>query len=267
MPLPFFSLASASGGRLEDDWDGPSPLGGIASWYTRVMAVRMVFFDLDDTLLDHRGASVRAGRAVCAKHAELASVTADEAEFEAYWYELTERHMDAFFEGLLTHEEQRRMRMKELHGQGGVTLDDEQADAAFEFYLAVYRTEWRLFDDALPCLATLEERGLRLGCITNGKSATQRPKLEDLALGERLSPIVVTGELGFHKPDPRVFRHALEQAELPAGECLYVGDKLDSDALAAAAVGLRGVWLARRDEPEASRVSTIRTLRELPRLV
>lgn len=233
---------------------------------TAAMAIRMVFFDLDDTLLDHRGASVRAGRSVCAAHPELAA-TMEDPDFEAYWYELTERHMDAFFDGLLTHEEQRRMRMKELHDKGGIALDDEEADDAFERYLLAYRGEWRLFDDVESCLKELEERGLRLGCITNGKSATQRPKLEDLGLAGRLCPAVVTGELGFHKPDARVFHHALEAAELPAADCVYVGDKLDSDALAAEAVGLRGVWLARRDEPEATRVSTIRTLRSLPRLL
>jgi putative hydrolase of the HAD superfamily len=81
----------------------------------------------------------------------------------------------------------------------------------------------------------------------------------------------ISAELGVDKPDPRIFEHALAQADVPARRCAMIGDRLDNDIAAAKAQGMRAVWLLRGeapDEPTPEQLAVpdavVRTLTELP---
>jgi putative hydrolase of the HAD superfamily len=84
-----------------------------------------------------------------------------------------------------------------------------------------------------------------------------------------------SGEVGAAKPHARIFQAACERFGVEPGDAVYVGDRLDTDAIGAASAGLRGVWLDRNgaatpDElrrAAASAVSVISTLDELPALL
>ena len=54
--------------------------------------------------------------------------------------------------------------------------------------------------------------------------------------------MLVEGEVGFGKPDPRIFRLALKRLEVPAADAWMVGDDLPWDIAGAQAVGIHGVW-------------------------
>ena len=72
-------------------------------------------------------------------------------------------------------------------------------------------------------------------------------------------------DLGFGKPDPRIWHLACERLGVPPGRTAYVGDELDIDARAACAAGLRGVWLDRHASGDRPRdVPVITDLRQLP---
>jgi putative hydrolase of the HAD superfamily len=189
---------------------------------------------------------------------------ADPGEFQAAWSELAERTFDRYLAGELGFQEQRRERLRALYAR---ELSDAEADALYADYYAGYRAAWRLFPDALPCLDALEHAGIGMGLVSNGDGPSQRDKIAVVKLDDRLDPIVVSGELGLHKPDPRVFHEACRRAGRAPAECLYVGDRLESDARGAAAAGLKGVWLDRSGaggDPEG--VTTIRSLAEVPAL-
>lgn len=81
----------------------------------------------------------------------------------------------------------------------------------------------------------------------------------------------VSEEVGAEKPDPAIFRHALEAAGAPAGRCAMVGDRLDNDIEPAMEQGMRGVWLLRGEAPDEPTAEQLRrvdvavpTLAELP---
>jgi putative hydrolase of the HAD superfamily len=73
---------------------------------------------------------------------------------------------------------------------------------------------WRVFPDVVPTLTALRRRGLRLAVVSNW-DARLRPLLAALGLAEFFEVIVVSGEVGWHKPDPRLFDHAAGQLGLP----------------------------------------------------
>jgi len=108
-------------------------------------------------------------------------------------------------------------------------------------------TEWkessvRPFDGALETLQLLRERGHKLALLTNGSAAFQRRKLARYTLEPLFELVLIEGELGYGKPDPRVFRAALAHFAIEPHQALMVGDNLDADIAGARQVGIAGVW-------------------------
>ncbi|MDH2443129.1 HAD family hydrolase [Amnibacterium sp. CER49] len=209
--------------------------------------IRVVLFDLDDTLFSHRGAVDDGLLATLDTLERIAHL--DDAAEQRRWTELEEHHYARYLTGELDYLGQRRARARDFLAPYGTVLEDDEAETWFEEYLARYRAAFRLHDDALPCLDELERRlpGVRFGIITNGDLAFQTAKLEALGLTDRVEHLVTSGELGVAKPDPRIFGAALTLFGARPGEAAYIGDRLVTDAVGAARAGLTGVWLNRTD--------------------
>ena len=223
-----------------------------------------LFFDLDDTLFDHLHAERMGARDFLHEHRHLFPWFPD--EFAARWHRLSEHHFDRHARGEITHAEQRRDRWQGIWAEAGLRLPDADVPAVSLRFLAHYERHWRAFPDVAPCLETLA--GRPLGMISNGLVTQQRDKLERLGLLERFTPLVISEEVGVTKPHPRIFHEACRRAGKAPADCLYVGDKWATDALAARDAGLKAVWLNRLGEDRPSEgVSVIRTLSELPELV
>src|SRR5690606_10059742 len=105
---------------------------------------------------------------------------------------------------------------------------------------------YRLYDDVLCLLSSLKDADIRLGLVTNGASDTQRGKLQALGIEPYFTAVVVSGEMGIAKPDPRVFASALAQLGVEPAAACHVGDNLTTDVAGANAAGMVSVWLNRR---------------------
>jgi len=103
-----------------------------------------------------------------------------------------------------------------------------------------------LFDDVLPALAELKEKGLILGLISNVDSDIT-PLLDKLGLSQLLQVVVTSQETGYMKPQPEIFKEAARQADIKIQESMYVGDQYQIDALGAKKAGMQGVLLDRND--------------------
>lgn len=100
----------------------------------------------------------------------------------------------------------------------------------------------RPFEGAVSSLLGLRERGHQLGLLTNGSGEFQRSKLERLDLERYFDVILIEGELGFGKPDARVFRRALEHFAVQPRDACMVGDNLHADVRGAQSLGIQGIW-------------------------
>jgi len=78
-----------------------------------------------------------------------------------------------------------------------------------------------------------------LGVIANHGVDTAQP----LGIAQYLDVIVTSEELGFGKPDPRLFTLALERAHCAPEEALMAGDRLDNDIVPAKQLGMQTLWV------------------------
>jgi 2-haloacid dehalogenase len=88
-----------------------------------------------------------------------------------------------------------------------------------------------------------------MALVTNGLASVQRRRFARSSIGRLFAAVVVSGELGVAKPDPRIFAPALAAVGARADEVLYVGDGVDSDMAAAARAGMDFCWVNLAGKP------------------
>lgn len=131
---------------------------------------------------------------------------------------------------------------------------------------------WELYPDVEEALAELRAAdGLRVGVVSDWGS-NLGGILSSLGLDRYLDFVIASGAVGVAKPDPALYRIALERGGAAADRALMVGDSLRADVEGARAAGMDGVLLVRADgaaqrDQEASEAHTISSLAELPALV
>jgi putative hydrolase of the HAD superfamily len=91
-------------------------------------------------------------------------------------------------------------------------------------------------------LAGLRSHGLTVGCVSNSDGSVAE-LLQRVGLGAHLAFIVDSGVVGVEKPDPGIFRIALDLARVAPTEALYVGDLYPVDVVGARRAGIEPVLL------------------------
>jgi HAD superfamily hydrolase (TIGR01549 family) len=104
-------------------------------------------------------------------------------------------------------------------------------------------TDADLYPDVRPAMGALRAAGHRLAIFGN-QPAHRSAELRALDLPVEV--IAMSAEMGVAKPSPSYFATILERLGDPdPGSVTHVGDRLDNDVMAAAAAGLRSVWIRR----------------------
>jgi 2-haloacid dehalogenase len=104
------------------------------------------------------------------------------------------------------------------------------------------------YPDAEDALARLQLAGATLAAVTNSAADAARASLREAGLLERFHAVLGADAVGAYKPDPRVYRRALDHLVVEAGEAWFVAGHW-WDVAGAKRAGLRTVWIA-RDEVE-----------------
>jgi putative hydrolase of the HAD superfamily len=100
------------------------------------------------------------------------------------------------------------------------------------------------YPDAVPALRELRERGRRLVVVSNWDYALPRV-LERCGIDGLLDGTVTSAQTGSRKPDPAIFRAALELSGCAPDEALHVGDTPEEDVDGARAAGIRALLIDR----------------------
>lgn len=141
----------------------------------------------------------------------------------------------------------------------------------------VSQSHWHPEADATPTLEALQQRGYKLGIISNAADDQDVQTLIDKAGVRSYFEVILTSAAeGIRKPNPRIFHTALQAlGGIEPGRAVMVGDTLGADILGAKNAGVYGVWISRRADNPANQAHrdtihpdrTVDTLAELLELL
>jgi putative hydrolase of the HAD superfamily len=209
------------------------------------VTTRAVLFDLDDTLFDHRGASRAALAEVHRRHAPASDFDVFERNHVRI---LEELHLEVLA-GRRGLDDARRERFRRVFDSIGIPLSPEDANAVAAAYRAGYVPSWRAVEGAAALVTAIRARA-RVGIISNNLIEETRDKLIFCGLAPLVDAVVVSGDEGISKPDPRLFDIALDRLGVSAGESVMFGDSWAADIVGAARAGIRCVWFNPRRKPK-----------------
>lgn len=121
---------------------------------------------------------------------------------------------------------------------------------------------FHLLPDALPALDAMDVAGLRLGVVSNWDCGLAGV-LGGLGVVDRFDVVAASAVVGAGKPDPSIFRHALDALGVAPAAALHCGDLPAFDCAGAAAAGVRAVLIDRTGGLAAGACPTIAALPEL----
>lgn len=200
--------------------------------------IETVFFDVDDTLFDQRRAHRLALKEIkerCSEHFH----GVDYRELVEAFERADQKSIEDFREGVPLNEireERSEDMLRELSID--VSFSEELTELFYEIY------------PSMECgMKGVEEvvKGLHgdriLGVITNSSKEVQMRKLKTLEIIDHFETLVFSEEIGYRKPDGRIFLEALGRVDCKPQDCLYVGDSYRSDVVGASRVGMHTCWL------------------------
>lgn len=198
--------------------------------------IRVISFDLDDTLWDVKPTLIRAERACwewLQEHCPALTQT------------MTPRDLFAVSQRVLLKQPElahkisdlRRATLKQALRDCGFSDERSDADseAAFQVFLE-RRHEVELFDNVLDVLTRLAMR-YPLVAITNGNANVFRTEL-----GPLFQHHIAAEAIGASKPGPEPFLAALEATGVERESMLHIGDHSEHDICGALALGLQVLW-------------------------
>jgi putative hydrolase of the HAD superfamily len=220
-------------------------------------AVLTVFFDIDQTLWDFRTLMRRALARTIDELLQLVPQTEGDLSVESFVADRQRvagelRGTGTSLEEVRLHAFQRSLKRLGADSPG-------LAEHLNTYYFETRFDDVELFPDVLPTLETLSGR-YRLGLLSNGNAIPDR-----LGLERHVEAAVFAAEVGFEKPDRRIF--ATAERTLPGDGYVMVGDSLLDDVAGAQAAGWAAVWLNREQalpDPGVRPEWTATTLAEIP---
>ncbi len=209
------------------------------------MPYKFIYFDLDDTLLDHKSAEQSALRDVH-EHFSLFDEISSNKLVDAY-HDINKKQWYLYSRGKVSRDELQRNRFEQTLQQ--LTLNGDRYDEVGTHYLQCYQKHWRWIDGAEKTYKQIA-RNYPVGILTNGFAETQRKKVSKFDFHKSAKQIVISEEIDALKPDPKVFRHATELADVSSDDILYIGDSFTSDIQGGSCFGWNTAWYTQNGSQE-----------------
>ena len=218
----------------------------------------VIFFDIDDTLVNSESAHLDAIKIV--GETDLFKQKSPD-HIHCEWLNVTNKYLKLYFENKISLDQQRISRIKELWGNNGLQMSDKQAKKVYQQYHHLYLQSCKAFEDTVSCLQKLMNH--KLGIISNGTYPDQIFKLEHNQIAHFFETIIISEKVGFSKPDKDIFQIAASQVGLSTTECIYVGNSYELDYLGSSHSGMKAIWLDRKNTQNNFECEKIHSLVEL----
>lgn len=121
--------------------------------------------------------------------------------------------------------------------------NEDYFEEVYEYYAK--GDAWHLPDGAHEAITLLKDAGVKMAVVSNFDSRL-RNLLKDLDVLNLFDAVIISSEVEYEKPDPRIFQAALDQLNVEASKAIHIGDDEKADKFGANAVGI-DCWLLGTD--------------------
>ena len=209
---------------------------------------KFIYFDLDDTLLDHKSAE-QAGLLDVHSHFDFFDSIALNDLTNTY-HKVNSKQWKLYSEDKVTRKELQRNRFEQT--LEALSLDTSRYEEVGTYYMNCYSSHWRWVTGAKDAFHKIRDT-YDVGVLTNGFSETQQKKFEQFDLYSSASHLVISEEVGVLKPHRKVFDHATNLTGYQPADILYVGDSFNSDVIGGINYGWKVAWYTTNGDPEKRR--------------
>ena len=224
--------------------------------------LKIIFFDLDDTLLDF----TRAEREALSRAFRCFDIDPAPTVLDRY-HVINREQWELLEEGVLTRAQVQTRRFDLLFEELGVRCSSREVCDCYEDFLA--QGHW-FIPGAVELLAELAPR-YDLYLASNGAAAVQQSRLKSAGIGPYFKDIFISEELGADKPGPAFFAAAFSAIpDFNPETALIVGDSLTSDIRGGRNAGIRTCWFNSQGKPARPDIApdyTVAALNQLPALL
>lgn len=203
-----------------------------------------LLFDLDDTLCNYTEAEISAKKLI---NKYLNKIGIKDTEFFWEHYKNTNQILfNDFLQKKITKDEYRYTRFSKVLLSLG-TFKENTPYILNDIFMRETNENIYLFNDVIECLDKLSKI-YNLFIITNGPSETQTLKIDRLGIRKYFNEIFISEEIGYSKPDPRLFEYIIENFDMKKEEVLMIGDSIDHDILGAKNSNIDSILIDRFDK-------------------
>jgi len=222
------------------------------------MKIKHVFFDLDHTLWDFETNSDIAFETIFKKH----DVGIDLQKFLNYYRGINHNYWKLYRNEKITKEELRVGRLKDTFVKIKFKADFQLINNLSIDYIEVLPNSNLLFEGTHEILEHLQSK-YKLHIITNGFSEVQYKKLDNSGLSKYFDKIITSEDAGVKKPNPKIFKYALDLAEATPKESIMIGDNWEADVMGAINNGLDAIYFNYEKQPVSENIKSVNKLLDI----
>jgi putative hydrolase of the HAD superfamily len=221
-----------------------------------------VFFDLDHTLWDFEKNSALTFEKI---FNEL-KINLNLNEFLEAYEGINHYYWKLYRENKIFQEELRHKRLIKTFQAIDFGFDPNSIGLISDQYIFHLSTFSNLFEGTISLLEGLKSK-YQLHVITNGFEVVQHHKIKNSGLSPYFENVYTAEEVGYKKPHPIIFEHALNHTQAVAQNSLMIGDSLEADILGALNVGMQAIHFNSHNEPQHDHCSMVQNLDQISGLL
>lgn len=232
--------------------------------------VRLLIFDLDNTLINYGGLTQKAWQLTCERLINSYQLDLDANKLaneivavnNSIWEDESKRPKGNFsFNELRTSIVTKALQNLNIENEEIVNyLVNQYSKCKHE---VIY-----VFEDVEVTLKELKKRGYLIALLTNGDSAFQREKLQRFDLEKLFDGIFIDGEQGVGKPEKRAYFNVLNYFKVAPNQACMIGDHFLWEVIAPKKYGLKAIWVNRgnlgvQSDEDTQADAVIKNIKEL----
>jgi len=198
--------------------------------------IQHIFFDLDHTLWDFEKNSDLTFQKIF----KLNDLSVDLHSFLEVYRPLNFKFWKLYREEKVTKSELRYGRLKNTFDAIDFPISDTLIYLIADQYIEHLADFNHLFDGAIEILDYLNQK-YTLHIITNGFEEIQTKKMINSKIYHYFEKVITSESVGVKKPNPKVFKHALEIANANIDQAIMIGDSIEADINGALGVGMKAI--------------------------